>query len=75
MRPAHTTDPSTPRSHHHGSGRFAYSGVSMDTTEALDLACWSARDLLVLTTALRETAPRDPLRALENAVLDLVVEG
>lgn len=44
----------------------------MDTTTALDLACWSARDLLVLTTALRETAPRDPLRALEDAVLDLV---
>lgn len=47
----------------------------MDTTEALDLACWSARDLLVLTTALRETGPRDPLRALEDAVLDLVAEG
>lgn len=40
----------------------------------LDLPCWSARDLLTLTTAVRGTKPRDPLRAIEDMLLDLVSE-
>lgn len=48
---------------------------TMTNEDALDLACWSARDLLTLTTAIRDTHPRDPLRALEDAVLDLVTQA
>lgn len=44
----------------------------MVVTDALDLDCHSLRDILELIGAVRETKPRDPLRALEDALLDLV---
>lgn len=44
----------------------------MTSDQALDLPVWSARDILVFLAALRETKPRDPLRAAEDAMLDLV---
>ena len=47
----------------------------MDTTEALDLACWSARDVPTLVAAVRLQAERDPLGVLADCVLDLVAEG
>jgi len=45
------------------------------TTDALDLPRWSARDVLAFLGALRDTKPRDPLRAAQDALLDLVNEG
>ena len=44
----------------------------MIVTDALDLDCHSVRDFLVLVSAIRELHARDPLRALEDALLDLV---
>lgn len=38
----------------------------------LDLECYSVRDLLSLIGAVRDTKPRDGLRALEDALLDLM---
>lgn len=45
------------------------------STYDLDLPCWSARDVLVLTNAVRGTKARDPLRAVEDLLLDMVNEG
>lgn len=42
------------------------------TTDLLDAACWSARDLLELIGHVRAAKPRDGLRMLEDAVLDMV---
>ena len=42
------------------------------TTDLLDAACWSARDLLELTGHVRAAKPRDGLRMLDDAVLDMV---
>lgn len=44
--------------------------TTTDVAADLDLVCWSARDLLRLTSALRGTHPRDGLRALEDVLLD-----
>ncbi len=44
----------------------------MVVTDALDLDCHSVRDFLVLVAAVREQGARDPLRVLEDALLDLV---
>lgn len=44
-------------------------------TEALDLDCHSVRDVLNLIGAVRQAKPRDPLRALEDVLLDLVVDA
>ena len=44
----------------------------MVVTDALDLDCHSLRDFLALIAAVREEGARDPLRRLEDAVLDLV---
>lgn len=44
----------------------------MVVTDALDLEAHSVRDMLVLIGLVRETHPRDGLRALEDALLDLV---
>lgn len=38
----------------------------------LDVPCFSARDLLALVGHVRDTKPRHPLRAIEDALLDLV---
>lgn len=43
--------------------------------DVLDLECLSARDLLALIAGVRETKPRDGLRALEDAVLDMVAQA
>jgi hypothetical protein len=48
--------------------------VAVTAAVNLDLACHSARDFLALIHAVRETKPRDGLRALEDALLDLVGE-
>lgn len=40
--------------------------------DPLDLECHSLRDFLNLIAGVRETHPRDGLRACEDAVLDLV---
>ena len=42
------------------------------TTDLLDAACWSARDLLELIGHVRAAKPRDGLRMLEDAVMDMV---
>lgn len=47
----------------------------MSAAVALDLDCHSVRDVLNLIGAVRQAKPRDPLRALENVLLDLVVEA
>lgn len=44
----------------------------MVVTDALDLDCHSVRDMLELIGTVRDTHPRDGLRALEDALLDLV---
>ena len=44
------------------------------TEDELDLTCWSARDLLTLVGAIRDTRPRDGLRALEDALIDRVLQ-
>ena len=41
------------------------------TTDLLDAACWSARDLLELIGHVRAAKPRDGLRMLEDCVFDL----
>ena len=41
-------------------------------TDPLDAVCWSARDLLELTGHVRAAKPRDGLRMLDDAVLDMV---
>ena len=43
-----------------------------DTTDPLDAVCWSARDLLELIGHARAAKPRDGLRMLDDAVLDMV---
>ena len=43
----------------------------MTTTDALDVPL-TVRDFLRLVAAVRDTRPRDPLRAVEDACLDLV---
>ena len=40
--------------------------------EILDLDCLSIRNILELIGGLRQTNPRDPLRALEDILLDQV---
>ena len=40
--------------------------------EPIDLDCHSVRDFLHLISAVREAKPRDPLRTLEDMLLDLV---
>ena len=40
--------------------------------ELLDAVCWSARDVLELIGHVRAAKPRDGLRMLENALLDMV---
>ena len=40
--------------------------------ELLDAACWSARDVLELIGNVRAAKPRDGLRMLEDALLDMV---
>lgn len=44
----------------------------MIVAEALDLDVHSVRDMLILVGLVRDTNPRDGLRALEDALLDLV---
>ena len=44
-------------------------------TDALDLRCWSARDLLTLISAARGIGARDPLGLVADRVLDVVNEG
>jgi hypothetical protein len=44
----------------------------LNETEALDMECYSTRDFLHLIAFVRDTKPRDGLRALEDALLDLV---
>lgn len=44
----------------------------MVVTEALDLDVHSVRDMLELIGHVRDTKPRDGLRALEDALLDLI---
>ena len=44
----------------------------MIVADALDIDCHSVRDILELISTVRETKPRDGLRALEDALLDLV---
>lgn len=39
--------------------------------DALDLECHSVRDFLNLIAGIRQAKPRDPLRALEDVLLDL----
>lgn len=46
----------------------------MSPLDPLDLECHSLRDFLALIHAVRETKPRDGLRAVEDAVLDLVAK-
>lgn len=43
----------------------------MIVTDALDYDCHSVRDFLVLVGAIREQGVRDPLRALEDCLIDL----
>ena len=43
--------------------------------DLLDLRCLSTRDVLELVAAVRETKPRDGLRALEDALLDVSVRA
>lgn len=53
--------------------------VAMNTTTTssetdvnpLDLECHSVRDFLNLIAGIRQAKPRDPLRALEDVLLDL----
>ena len=40
--------------------------------ELLDAVCWSARDVLELIGHVRAAKPRDGLRMLEDALLDMV---
>ena len=40
--------------------------------ELLDAVCWSARDVLDLIGHVRAAKPRDGLRMLEDALLDMV---
>lgn len=40
--------------------------------DLLDVPCYSARDVLELIHLVRELKPRDGLRVLEDAVLDMV---
>jgi hypothetical protein len=47
-------------------------GETLNETEALDEECYSTRDFLHLIAFVRDTRPRDGLRALEDALLDLV---
>lgn len=44
----------------------------MIVTDALDLDAHSVRDFLQLIGTVRELGTRDPLRTLEDALLDLV---
>lgn len=39
--------------------------------EPIDLECHSVRDFLHLIATVRQAKPRDPLRALEDVLLDL----
>lgn len=42
------------------------------TDELLDVPCWSAREVLELIGHVRAAKPRDGLRMLEDAVMDMV---
>lgn len=44
----------------------------LSETEALDMECYSTRDFLHLIAFVRDARPRDGLRALEDALLDMV---
>lgn len=43
--------------------------------DILDTPSLSARDVLLLVRLVRETGPRDGLRALEDRVLDMVARA
>lgn len=44
----------------------------IDQPDPLDAVCWSARDLLELIGHVRAAKPRDGLRMLDDAVMDMV---
>lgn len=46
--------------------------VTPDTEHPLDWHIFSVRDFLAVISGVREAKVRDPLRAVEDALLDLV---
>ena len=48
---------------------------TLEITDNLDEKCYSLRDMLTLATAARAAGARDPLRLVEDRLLELACVG